>query len=118
MSCVSTVLNPMQSILPRDDLYPSDYNAEDPHPAGQVHNCKGEQLKDHVTLVRANNLKYEYEVGEGPSYQALEEMSRNKSRMVFQKFYPKEYFDNVETPAAVEFIRDYCSELSKLTSKL
>ena len=108
----------MQSILPRDDLYPSDYNPEDPHPAGQVHNCKGEQLKDRVTLVRANNLKYEYEVGEGPSYQALEEMSQNKSRMVFQKFYPKEYFDNVEAPVALDFIRDYGSELSQLTSKL
>lgn len=111
----------MQSLLPSDDLYPSEYNADSVVPVGMELQCLGKEARGRVTLKKADNMVYEYEVLEPLSYKELEGMSRNMQRMVFYDMSDYSLSDTVLHPAARRFIEEYQSRVnqhSHTTSKL
>ena len=111
----------MQSLLPSDDLYPSEYNADMVVPVGVELQCQGKEARGRVTLKKADNMVYEYEIREPLSYKELEGMSRNIQRMVFHSVSDYSLLDTVLQPAARRFIEEYQSmvqQQSHTTSKL
>ena len=111
----------MQSLLPSDDLYPSDYNADVATPVGMELQCQGKEARGKVTLKKTDNVMYEFEVPEAFSYNDLEGMSHNVHRMVFHGMSDYTLSDTVLHPPARRFIEEYQSAVlqpSHTTSKL
>ena len=112
----------MQSLLPSDDLYPSDYNADTVAPVGTDLQCRGKETRGRVTLKRTDDLMYEFEVPETVSYKDLEGMSCNVQRVVFHSMSDYSLSDTVLYPPTRRFIEEYQSAVRQqhphTTSKL
>ena len=111
----------MQSLLPLDDLYPSDYDADTVTPVGRDLQCQGREARGRVTLKKTDNLMYEFEVPEALSYRDLEGMSHNLQRVVFHGMSDYALSDTVLHPSAQRFINEYQPAVlqhSHSTSKL